>query len=292
MLWVQCPNQHRILHENGGLRIHAPSADPHKRQESQKEEGECKCDNASLTWHMVVLPAYEIDVGEVTAAEYRACVLTTQGTTACTEGSGPCCTTDGNTTPTYPKAEHADRPMTGVTWFEAAAYCAWAGKRLCTEAEWERAARGGCDKHGPACEASTAEHCYPGGSTPPAICSGGAVWDNCDNALPAPIVGPDAIPTLPSPYGVLSMAGNAQEWVADGYAEDYYATSPSLPYGPCDAPERVLRGGGFHSNPVSSLRVYLRSSKAPDTKNDISTGIRCCSDGTPAATPACDGDVP
>ena len=250
-----------------------------------------ECDDPTLTWHTVALAAYEIDVAEVTAAEYRACVLATGGTEACTGGAGPCCTTSG-TKPTYTNPEHADRPMTGATWFEAGAYCAWAQKRLCTEAEWERAARGGCDKHGPPCEDAAALWRYPGGSAPPPSCTGGAVYGYCTgDGLPAPVVGPDAIATVPSPYGVLSMAGNTQEWVADGYAQDYYASSPNTPYGPCEATERVLRGGGFHSNPPSALRVYLRSSKAPDASS-VSTGIRCCRDDTQAAVPACDGEVP
>jgi len=102
-----------------------------------------------------------------------------------------------------------DHPVTQVSWYGAQAYCAWAGARLPTEAEWEKAAR------------DTDGHSFPWGSEPPDCDK--AQYGDCDGATEA--VG--SKPAGTSPYGVLDMGGNVWEWVANWYDPAYYGFSPA-----------------------------------------------------------------
>jgi eukaryotic-like serine/threonine-protein kinase len=156
----------------------------------------------------------------------------------------------------YGNPKYTDYPVVHVTWEQAVAYCAWTGKRLPTEAEWEKAARGGCDLVAPSGCGSEDEQPYPWGYAEPAC-----IYANFDGCNPG--LGPDAVGARPagdSPYGVHDMSGNVWEYTADFYAEDAYLACVdgcTDPTGPATGTVHAMRGRCFGNDPDVSLTIRL-----------------------------------
>lgn len=166
-----------------------------------------------------------------------------------------------------------DHPVVQVTWEDAYKYCEWAGRRLPTEAEWEKAARG------------TNGQVYPWGDQLPDGSRANLTDSNlrvewADKSLDDGYSFTSPVGNFPkgaSPYGGLDMAGNVWEWVTDWYGEDYYANSPSSnPTGPGQSETRVLKGGSWHGY-NSYLRSAARGAHMPNLSYD-SHGFRCALD--------------
>ncbi|MDD5706584.1 MAG: DUF4838 domain-containing protein [Kiritimatiellae bacterium] len=193
----------------------------------------------------ILLDGYWIYKFPVTVAQYRAfCGATGRTMPALSKGS------DGD-----------DRPMINVSWHDAAAYAAWAGAALPTEAQWEKAARG------------TDGRTYPWGNDwDPNRC---ASMENTHGAMRyrTPAVG--SYPSGASPYGAMDMAGLVWEWVADWYAPNAYRTMfAANPTGPDRGSHKVLRGGSYNWDEWYS-RVSARHINPPDAIGLVCTGFRC-----------------
>lgn len=167
-----------------------------------------------------------------------------------------------------------DHPVVHVTWHDAAAYAAWAGKRLPTEAEWEYAARGGLD----GARYAWGDELTPRGTHRCNIWQGEFPTRNTldDGWLTtAPVKS-----YRPNGYGLSNMSGNAWEWCADWFSPDYYRVSPSAsPTGPDAGEARVMRGGSYlcHASYCHRYRVAARSSSTPDSAS-ANVGFRCAND--------------
>lgn len=187
--------------------------------------------------------------------------------------------------PYPPNVARPTQPAVFVTWNDARSYCAWAGARLPTEAEWEKAARG------------TQGFVYPWGNA----------WD-ADKLQSMDRIARQPLPTIEdwqnwvqqhmrdtpeattadvgsfpngaSPYGVMDMAGNAWEWVADWFDSGYYANSPrNNPKGPDSGDFRVLRGGAFDTPRVVNFTWLRQTFMAPSDARSV-TGFRCAKDAS------------
>ena len=231
--------------------------------------------------HPVTVDSFVMEITEVTFEQYVA-FLNVKGANSHLGGCAgfPCIHTRNESVDaviTFDSANYsiggalAEHPVYGVTWYGAREYCEAIGRRLPTEAEWERAARGGDSR------------IYPWGN----------LWDNALAKTNRPLdtlpgsfpVG--SYPTGASPYGILDMAGNVAEWVNDWYRENYYAQLASQgvalnPAGPVAGLQKVLRGGSWNSVPFFSRTVHRQSSdpswNPEDSIKKRWVGFRCAAD--------------
>jgi formylglycine-generating enzyme required for sulfatase activity len=187
--------------------------------------------------HRVWTDAFELAAYQVTNQDY-ACFL------AATGYRQPLCWSD-------PQFNHPKMPVVGVSWHDAVAYCNWLSRptgkryRLPTEAEWERAARGGADNL-----------LYPWGDAPPGeLPDYSARWK----------LGPEPVGAYPpSAYGLYNLGDNVHEWCLDWYDAGYYAFSPERnPQGPATGSRRASRGGSWRHH-IKVARTAARSSIPPE----------------------------
>jgi formylglycine-generating enzyme required for sulfatase activity len=211
--------------------------------------GDTGCKNNEKPRHKVCLNAFFMDVYEARLGDYEKCVAAGRCRRSQYSGYGE------------------DRPVTGVSWDDAKAYCGWTGKRLPTEAEWEYAARGGLDGKK-----------FPWGDEEPGneLRSGNGANFNQGTDFKNGAVLTQAGSFAPNGFGLYDMAGNVWEWVADWYGQDYYSqSSKNNPQGPANGQIRVLRGGSWYSSPI-----YLRASNRGrfEPVSRFSVGFRCSRD--------------
>jgi len=208
--------------------------------------------------HTIYLDAFLIDKYEVTVGQYEKFIQAT-----------------GHRTPHWDVSQYSpsdDHPIVFVSWHDAMAYSEWAGKRLPTEAEWEKAARGGL-----------VSKRYPWGDENPdgSLCNFADKntdfdWSdrNVDDGYQytAPVGS-----YQPNGYGLYDMAGNVWEWCSDWYDDNYYVNSPkSNPRGPSSGSKRVLRGGYWYGT-IDYLRCSYREGYVlTDMYRDL--GFRCVQD--------------
>ncbi len=198
-----------------------------------------------LPAHAVRVDAYWIDSAEVTHSEYEQFVAETR---RITPHHWP-----GGVMP----PDLADYPIYNVGWDDANAFCAWEGKRLPTEAEWERAARGGLDSLS-----------FPWGKDKPD--RGKARYSTPEGPAPGRTYPPNA-------FGLYDMAGGVAEWCHDWFDREYYATSPAEnPQGPAEGLYKIVRGGAWSDGP-NRITVFFRNWVRPNQRTP-NLGFRCVQD--------------
>ncbi|MDW8328325.1 MAG: SUMF1/EgtB/PvdO family nonheme iron enzyme, partial [Anaerolineales bacterium] len=219
---------------------------------------------AETPMRAVFVDAFWIYQTEVTNAQYAACVQAGACNRPREAASISRETYFGN-------PEFDTYPVVQVSWYQAEAYCRWAGASLPTEAQWEKAARGEDGR------------LFPWGNQFPDGSFANLCDESCTNfsmrvagvndgySDTAPVA---SYPTGQSPYGALDMAGNVWEWVADWFDPGYYGSAPSInPAGPASGERKGMRGGSWF-NGVDGVRTVVRSSRRPDDTL-FALGFRC-----------------
>jgi len=200
--------------------------------------------------HLVSLDAFYIDRYEVTVEQYAKFLESEKA-------EPPLLWQEAR------RAKNQEKPVVGVDWYDAAEYCQWANKRLPTEAEWEKAARG------------LDSRVYPWGNDPPTRVH--AIFGEETERGYAALAKVGSFENGQSPYGVYDLAGSVWEWVADRYDEHYYQHSPEHdPRGPTTGPLRVLRGGAWNS-PATIIASANRNANVPSARRS-DVGFRCAKD--------------
>lgn len=214
-------------------------------------EGDSHCKPDERPGRDVFLAAYQIDRTEVTVAEYRECV-------EALECSAPRSVGERDN---WGKEGRDLHPVNAIHWRQAARYCAWAGKRLPTEAEWEKAARG-ADRR-----------VYPWGNSRPScreniiMKSGGA---GCGTEATWPV---GSRPKGASPYDAQDMAGSVREWTADSYGPHDSAATKNPAVKNEEVEERVYKGGSFFQSRYDARVSRRFHSKLSVVNFDV--GFRC-----------------
>lgn len=262
----------------GGFFQMGASADDLAAECGRFREG-CQSDwfRASEPAHSVLLRRYYIDAQEVTNAAFLEFLNQSgndcDGQTCLDAAQSQLAQQNGNWQLAEALAHH---PVTGVTWYGAAAFCQWREARLPTEAEWEKAAAWD--------EAASAARRYPWGDE-----FDGQALNFCDATCDAPQADADhedtfaetapvaSFPGGRSAYGLFDMAGNVWEWVGDWYDPTYYQVSAEVnPTGPETGEDRTVRGGSWFDT-GNFTAAAIRFPSAPDNA-DKTIGFRCAAD--------------
>jgi formylglycine-generating enzyme required for sulfatase activity len=261
-----------IVHDASSM-VSIPAGNFQMGCDPDHNAGNSSCESDQLPLHTVYLDAYSIDKYEVTNDQI-AVFLTSRESNDC-DGYDCVHLASSYLRISYTGGQYVvdsgygDHPVVDVTWYGANSYCTENGKRLPTEAEWEKAARG------------TSVRTYPWGDGAPNCTL--ANYDDFYYMESHYCVGDTtpvgSYPLGASPYGALDMAGNVFEWVNDWYSSSYYSSSPSSnPPGP--EPEelyysyKVVRGGGRFHHPYYMRTANRESSFHPDAGSG-NVGFRC-----------------
>lgn len=276
---IEVPGGTMVLIPGGAFQMGASAADLSAACNTFREGCQVAWFAASEPVHTVSTGAYYLDSHEVTNEAFLAFLNELGSGALCLEQ--PCLEVDQGEIDSQNggyslEPEAAREPAAGVTWYGAAAYCAWRGSRLPTEAEWEKAAAWDFT-------AAVARR-YPWGN---GFDSG--VVNFCDASCDEPQANADFNDGFPevapvasfagglSPSGLFDMAGNVWEWVADWYGPSYYANSPQdNPPGPAEGTEKVVRGGSWFDS-GNFMASAIRFPSAPDN-TDFTIGFRCAAD--------------
>ena len=210
------------------------------------ENTDKECLDIEKPGRLINLAAFSIDRSEVTTKAYKSCVE-----------AGGCSEPQSGMLLNWNNPARDDHPINGVTWSQAKAYCKWAGKRLPSEAEWEKAARG------------TDRRLYPWGDQKPdcsrAVISEGRNNAGCGSRTTSPVC---SKPEGHSPYGLCDMGGNVSEWVEDTWSL-YGKEADTQLQG-----FRIRRGDSYESSPGKYSRLSFRLQTTAESAARYG-GFRC-----------------